>query len=1279
MKSNKLTKKIFSAIAVLAVSVTAIGGAVAVFNRDGKTQDIIENTDKKNTVVVDTALGQTRSQTGNTYYAGPNAKPAASENDGSIDHPYNIKDILAGEIETKLQAGDTLYVLPGTYKVSTPIGMSRTNSKGEFNKYIRVVNAALERDKSGYTGEATQAVIDFSEMVFASTNRGVSIDTDYVYWYGVDICGAGDNGLYIGGSYNTVEYCEFYNNRDTGLQLGRSFSDYNSIYQWPSYNLVKDCTSHNNYDNETFGENADGFAAKLTVGFGNVFDGCIAYRNSDDGWDLYAKTDSGNIGTVIMYNCVAFENGYLEYTRDECNSLFPSYNKNMSYHTGENSENDYMTRDGDGNGFKLGGSIMEGDVILYNCLSYNNRMHGVTDNSNPGYIKSTYVTSYNNSAMVDENGNIADVANVDLHSNIDVSRQFYSYNAVEHVLSVRDARAKSLDSDNYRGTVIDSLLDASTKTKVIKGDIEGDTLQNLPKDLPKVDLLVATQLFDKIPNDPEDPATLKGNGDSMVIEIKQVDGKDKGEIISLKDTRVHLTYRNPDHSINMRGVLDKTADGERIISGYLGEGVTAGSDLNLTGWNEYTHFYENDLVNGDSASADIAMVERARDALTINCSEEAVYQDFEVPVKMLNADIEWTTTDSDYVKIKDGKDDISISSSGTEFALIEIYRSRGIDRPVSITATITKGNASVTKTFNLILKKGEPSVGEIYVEDQNSTVCAINEKLIVDQFAPYKEPVVRVKNGLYPDSHKLLNEEDFVVDSTYMYQTDTNAHAIEVKQFSPSVAGVYTITHRVSLVGDDKPSNSMSYKIYVASKNANVAFGEDVLVTANRGGFNISGSPSSATGILLAISSETQLTDVTPSNIKLYDGVTSYDFRDTSISFNFENSNRDSYFVYYALANANGEVTSQIYEAKINKIDIDTTEKFITMSKGLKIGEEEPSQTIYALTCDLDFSGVNINMGSEGFKGVFNGLGHTLANLTTTGNGIIGKVSGGTIMNLKIDNMSITSNGEKVGFVSECLGGDFYNIAFTNVNIAGAASRMAVLIGHVGDTSGVGSDLTISQVSIVNDKEHKVVGSTRVAGLIGYVQAYEHLIDINNCYVVTDIEAMTKGEGGGMVASWEDRAGDTLIISQCYYSGQLKTDVAPGSSRLGGMLGYHKGGTGKLTISRCISLAKFHIQGIERDVSVKNASPILGNFSTSLNTVVSVKYCIGLMEEYNSDYDVLSFTETNLKRHSEYLTGQDYLNLDQTRWTIVTDDNPEDDRDLYKAPYAILNFLGEWE
>ena len=40
-------------------------------------------------------------------------------------------------------------------------------------------------------------------------------------------------------------------------------------------------------------EDADGFAAKLTTGEGNVFDGCIAAYNADDGWDLFAKAATG--------------------------------------------------------------------------------------------------------------------------------------------------------------------------------------------------------------------------------------------------------------------------------------------------------------------------------------------------------------------------------------------------------------------------------------------------------------------------------------------------------------------------------------------------------------------------------------------------------------------------------------------------------------------------------------------------------------------------------------------------------------------------------------------------------------------------------------------------------------------------------------------------------------------------------------------------------------------------------------------------------------------------
>ena len=319
------------------------------------------------------------------------------------------------------------------------------------------MNAAYDRAGSGYTGTDTVVTLSFYNQMFDSTSRGVQIYGDYIYWYGIDVCGAGDNGLFIGGDFNTVEYCEFYNNRDTGLQLGRAESSLTSITQWPSYNLVKNCTSHNNYDNETYGENADGFAAKLTVGYGNVFDGCIAYRNSDDGWDLYAKSDTGNIGCVIMYNCVAFENGYLEYTRDECNSLYPSY-ANFEGADKETTANPYGTANGDGNGFKLGGSVMEGDVYMYNCLSFQNRMHGVTDNSNPSYIKIDGITSYDNSAAIDMQGNVVSQKNSDDHGNIDLARQTYSYNTVNRVLSVHSAVPQSLANDAYRGSVTDSIL-----------------------------------------------------------------------------------------------------------------------------------------------------------------------------------------------------------------------------------------------------------------------------------------------------------------------------------------------------------------------------------------------------------------------------------------------------------------------------------------------------------------------------------------------------------------------------------------------------------------------------------------------------------------------------------------------------------------------------------------------------------------------------------------------------------------------------------------------------
>ena len=175
--------------------------------------------------------------------------------------------------------------------------------------------------------------------------------------------------MLLSGDNNVIEMMVFNDNQDTGLQISRYQSAYNSIDQWPSNNLILNCTSKNNCDNATM-ENADGFAAKLTCGEGNVFDGCMSYNNSDDGWDLFAKDATGPIGVVTIRNCIAFRNGYTE--------------------SGEGYGNC------DGNGFKLGGSGVGTAHIVENCLAFENLNCGFTDNNNPKLGSLTNCTAYNN-------------------------------------------------------------------------------------------------------------------------------------------------------------------------------------------------------------------------------------------------------------------------------------------------------------------------------------------------------------------------------------------------------------------------------------------------------------------------------------------------------------------------------------------------------------------------------------------------------------------------------------------------------------------------------------------------------------------------------------------------------------------------------------------------------------------------------------------------------------------------------------------------------------------
>ena len=263
-----------------------------------------------------------------------------------------------------VSGGAAIVIAAGTYKFSSPITISSSNNgSSSAMKYVMAE-----------PGSTNKVIFDFSGESLSDSNRGIQVFGDYWHFYGINVTGAGDNGMYIGGNNNIVERCVFYANRDSGLQIAREKSSMSSMSDWPANNLILNCTSYDNADPAT-GENADGFACKLTCGNGNVFDGCIAYCNCDDGWDLYAKEATGSIGVVTIKNCVAYNNGRLT--------------TNSSY------------ANGDMNGFKLGGS--NGKVptahVVTNCLAVGNGHDGFTDNGNGGALNVSYCTSYGNAKV----------------------------------------------------------------------------------------------------------------------------------------------------------------------------------------------------------------------------------------------------------------------------------------------------------------------------------------------------------------------------------------------------------------------------------------------------------------------------------------------------------------------------------------------------------------------------------------------------------------------------------------------------------------------------------------------------------------------------------------------------------------------------------------------------------------------------------------------------------------------------------------------------------------
>lgn len=236
----------------------------------------------------------------------------------------------------------------------------------------------IDRGVSGTTDARIYMIADPDStsrpvLNFQRKCAGMILAGDYWYFQGFDVTGSANSlkGIQVSGSHNTLDDIMAYRNGNTGIQISR-YKSTDGRSDWPSYNLILNCTSYLNADAGY--EDADGFAAKLTIGEGNVFDGCIAAYNADDGWDLFAKIETGAIGQVVIQNCVAFKNGYVL------------------------DENGQEVDAGNGNGFKMGGSSISGHHILRNSVSFGNKAKGIDSNSCPD-IEAYSSTSYNNESF----------------------------------------------------------------------------------------------------------------------------------------------------------------------------------------------------------------------------------------------------------------------------------------------------------------------------------------------------------------------------------------------------------------------------------------------------------------------------------------------------------------------------------------------------------------------------------------------------------------------------------------------------------------------------------------------------------------------------------------------------------------------------------------------------------------------------------------------------------------------------------------------------------------
>jgi MYXO-CTERM domain-containing protein len=269
---------------------------------------------------------------------------AGSDDDaGDEQHPFASLQ----KAQSSAAPGDTVYIRGGSYKF-----VDATAADGVLLNKSGTADAPIVYE--AYRGE--RPVFDFSGMTALLRITGIRVTASYVRIKGLELTGVPQRintaneswGIYNLGSGNVYEALDIHHIDGPGLFIGGG-----------SDNVVLNCDSHHNYDPMSKagpGENADGFGCHGS-GSNNVFRGCRAWWNTDDGFDFISAK-----GTCVVERSWAFYNGYLP---------------------------DTFTAQSNGNGFKAGG-YGTGTVpaapprhTVRLCVAFRNRAAGFYANHHP--------------------------------------------------------------------------------------------------------------------------------------------------------------------------------------------------------------------------------------------------------------------------------------------------------------------------------------------------------------------------------------------------------------------------------------------------------------------------------------------------------------------------------------------------------------------------------------------------------------------------------------------------------------------------------------------------------------------------------------------------------------------------------------------------------------------------------------------------------------------------------------------------------------------------------